>query len=130
MFLASALGVGEGWERWGRAPWGVWEGALLGGAPAGVRRGILEGFGSCRYWVYVGRIVEAVGSCRYWVCCSLQEGAGGYDISECYHLKFIVHLLSYGNAEGTFVVEWTELQLLREAIVSDRYVIQLVGMVS
>ena len=103
---------------------------MLGGAPAGVRRGIIEGFGSCRYWVYVGRSVEAVGSCRYWVCCSLQVGAGGYDISEWNHLKFIVHLFSYGNAEGSFIVKWSELQLLRVAIISDRCGVQLVGMVS
>ena len=56
--------------------------------------------------------------------------AGGYGVSEWNHLKIIVHLFSYGNAEVSFLVEWTELQLLRVAIISDRWGVPLVGMVS
>ena len=54
----------------------------------------------------------------------------GYGISRSKHLKIIVHLVSYGIAVVTFSVEWAELQLLLEVVISDRWGVLLLGMFS
>ena len=54
----------------------------------------------------------------------------GSGISEWNHLKFIVHLVSYGIAVVTFSVKWTELLLLLDGVISDRLGVLLLGMFS
>ena len=70
--------------------------------------------------MYVGRIVEVVGSCRYCGWSSLQVCTAGSSISEWNHLKYIVHPISYGFAVVVFTVEWTELLLSLDGVVSGR----------
>ena len=78
--------------------------------------------------VYVGGIVEVVGSCRYCGWCSGRVCTVGSGVTDWNHLKFIVHIVSYGIAVVVFSVKWTVLLLLLGGIISDRFGVILLEM--